>query len=189
MVTNRLAQEEIDAGEDQCFTDLAQRLQAKISAEFGKGQMRRDAHPKMHGLVKAEFTVESSLPEQCQIGIFKELGKSWPAWVRFSNQSGTMQDDIKGDIRGMAIKLMGVHGKKLLPAEEDAPTQDFIVISTKVFVTRNPQEFDALVKALMKGGLAMIWFFATHLHDTLNLLRSNRKFANPLQIEYFSTTP
>ena len=188
MSSNPLGQEQIAAGEQQYIEDLAQRLKAKIVADYPTGTMRRDAHPKMHGLVKAQFEVEANLPAELQVGIFKKAG-SWPAWIRFSNQNATMQDDIKGDIRGMAIKLMGVPGTKLLENELDAPTQDFIVISTKVFITRTPQEFDELVKALMGSWLAQIWFFLSHFHATLNLLRSNKKFANPLQIEYFSTTP
>lgn len=73
--------------------------------------MRRDAHAKMHGVVKAEFIIEPNLPEELQIGLFKEA-KTYPAWIRFSNQSGSLSPDIERDIRGMAIKLMGVAGRK-----------------------------------------------------------------------------
>jgi hypothetical protein len=34
--------------------------------------MRRDAHPKMHGLVQAEFIVEANLPEDLAIGLFRD---------------------------------------------------------------------------------------------------------------------
>lgn len=188
MSSTQLGQEQIAAGEQQFIDNLAQRLKAKIVADYPNGVMRRDAHPRMHGLVKAQFEVESNLAPELQIGIFKTAA-NLPAWIRFSNQNATMQDDIKPDIRGMAIKLMGVPGTKLLEHELDAPTQDFIVISTKVFITRTPEEFDALVKALMGNLLSQIWFFVSHLRATINLLRSSKKFANPLQIEYFSTTP
>jgi hypothetical protein len=40
--------------------------------------------------------------------------------------------DIKRDARGMAVKVLGVPGKKLLQDEEDATTQDFIMISHPV---------------------------------------------------------
>lgn len=188
MATDKLAQEQIAAGEQQYIEDLANRLKEKIIRENPSGIMRRDAHPKMHGLVKAEFCVEADLPAELKVGLFKEAGR-WPAWVRFSNQDPSRQADIKRDIRGMAVKVMGVAGKKLLENESDAPTQDFLTISTPYFVTHDPKEFDELVIACGKGGLSMIWFFLSHLRVTYNLLSSNRKFANPLQITYHSTTP
>jgi len=168
--------------------DLAERLKAKIIKDNPTSIMRRDAHPKMHGVVKAEFIVESNLPPELGIGVFEEP-TIYKAWIRFSNQNGTMQPDIKGDIRGMAIKLMGVPGKKILEQEEDESTHDFIVISTNVFVTANVQEFDDLVKAMTSNILAPIWFFLTHWRVGWNLWRSMKTFPNPLQIRYFSTTP
>ncbi|GGI53466.1 catalase family protein [Oxalicibacterium solurbis] len=186
--TNQLAQEHIPADETECTRDLAARLQAKIIHDNRTGIMRRDAHPKMHGVVKAEFTVEPNLPPELQIGLFAEP-KTYRAWIRFSNQDAIIQDDHKGDIRGMAIKLMGVPGEKLLEAQRDEQTQDFIVISTNVFVTRNVAEFDALIKAMTGNLLAKILFFGTHWRVIWNLLLSLKKFANPLQMRYWSTTP
>jgi hypothetical protein len=89
----------------------------------------------------------------------------------------------------MAIKLMGVPGDKLLDAEKDAPTHDFVTISTPVFVTKDVAEFDDLIKALIGGALGKAWFFLTHWRVAWNLKKSMIKFANPLQIRYFSTTP
>ncbi|MDT8999575.1 catalase family protein [Paucibacter sp. APW11] len=177
------------ANEAQCINDLAARLQAKIVRDNAGGPMRRDAHPKMHGLVRAEFIVEPDLPEELRIGVFAEPGKTYPAWIRFSNQDGTIQPDINADIRGMAIKLMGVPGDKLLEAERQERTQDFIVISTPVFVTRDVEEFDDLIKALTGSLWAKLCFFLTHWHVAGNLLRSMKKHANPLQLRYWSTTP
>ncbi len=183
-----LAQETIPPGEEKIIADLAGRLQAKIIRDNAGGIMRRDAHPKMHGLVRAEFIIEPDLPEQLKIGIFKEA-RSYQAWVRFSNQNGSIAPDIKRDIRGMAIKLMGVGGEKLLAQEKDAQTQDFILISTKVFVTRDVEEFDDLVKAMTGSLWSKIVFFSSHWRFLWNMFKSMRKFANPLQIRYWSTTP
>ncbi len=188
MTAPQLAQETIDADEESYFADLAQRLQNRISQMYQHGIMRRDAHPKMHGLVRASFEVEHDLPPELRVGVFQP-GKHYQTWVRFSNQNGSIQDDHERDIRGVALKLMQVPGAKLLPEESDAPTHDFILISTKVFVTRNAREFDDLVQSMMKGWLPTIGFFLTHLHDTLNLLKSSKVFGNPLHIHYYSTTP
>ena len=188
MPDHTLAQETTPAREIRDIRDLAARLQAKIIRDNPAGIMRRDAHPKMHGLVRAEFIIEPGLPSMLQVGIFSQP-RTYQAWIRFSNQDGTIQPDSGRDIRGMAIKLMGVAGDKLLEAERDAQTQDFIVISTPVFVTKNVAEFDALIKAMTGSLWAKISYFATHWRVIWNLLKSMKKFANPLQIRYWSTTP
>ncbi|MGH9907035.1 MAG: catalase family protein [Pyrinomonadaceae bacterium] len=188
MTKMQIAQERIPPGEAQYTEDLAARLKAKIIRDNPTGIMRRDAHPKMHGVVKAEFIIEPNLPPELQVGIFKEP-KTYQAWIRFSNQDGSINPDNGGDIRGMAIKLMGVPGRKVLEPEQDEQTHDFIVISTNVFVTKDVEEFDDLIKSMTSSIFAKTWFFLTHWRVGLNLYKSMIKFANPLQIRYFSTTP
>jgi hypothetical protein len=188
MTQKQIATEYPPPNEGKYVEDLAQRLQAKITDQYRTGTMRRDAHPKMHGAVKAEFTVEPNLPDELRVGIFREP-KTYQAWIRYSNQNSTMQADIKGDIRGMAIKLMGVPGQKVLEQEKDEQTHDFLAISTNVFVTHDAQEFDGLVKALMSGLFAMGWFFLWHPRSLWNLMTASIKVVNPLQIRYWSTTP
>lgn len=183
-----LAQEVIPPDESRFIESLLARLKAKIIRDNPTGIMRRDAHPKMHGVVKAEFTVEPDLPAELRVGVF-EHPNTYRAWVRFSNQDGSINPDKDGDIRGMAIKLMGVSGEKLLAPEKDAQTHDFILISTPRFVTKDVEEFDELIRAITGGIAGKIWFFLTHWRVSWNLYRSMIKFANPLQIRYFSTTP
>jgi hypothetical protein len=85
---------------------------------------RRDAHPRAHGCVKAEFQVEAALPVELAQGVFVR-GTTYPAWVRFSNGSpDPSQPDAKGDIRGMAVKLLNVPGDKILPHERALSARD-----------------------------------------------------------------
>lgn len=188
MTSKQLAQEYPPANEAIYVNDLTDRLKAKIIADNPTDIMRRDAHPKMHGVVKAEFIVEPDLPDALRVGVFS-APRTYPAWIRFSNQNGTISPDIERDIRGMAIKLMGVPGTKLLEQESDETTQDFIVISTNVFVSKDAQEFDELIKALTGSAVARLVFFLTHWRVVWNLIKSMKIVANPLQIRYWSTTP
>ena len=184
----KFAKEKIPADEKHFIADLQKRLSAKIRREYQKGVMRRDAHPKMHGLVRAYFIVEPDLPAELKVGLFAQV-RRYKTWIRFSNQSSTVQPDSKRDIRGMAIKLMGVPGKKLLEAESDATTHDFILISTDRFVTANVREFADLIRAMTSGGWSVFWFFLTHWRAASNLWYSMLQHANPLHIHYHSTTP
>jgi hypothetical protein len=187
MSKKQLAEEYPPPSEAQAIQNLTQRLLKKIVDENPTGIMRRDAHTKMHGIVKAEFIIEPNLPEQLRVGLFKQPG-SYQAWIRFSNQN-LMAPDSKKDIRGMAIKVLGVPGPKLLKNEEDSPNHDFILISTNTFVTKDVQEFDAMIKAIVCGKLAAAFFFLTHWRVSWNLLKSMKVIANPLKIPYFSPTP
>jgi len=188
MTNRQLAQENVPANEAAVVLDLAERLKQKIIGNNPTGPMRRDAHSKMHGVVRAEFIVESGLPEELRVGLFREPGR-YRAWIRFSNQFDVINPDRDKDIRGMAIKLMGVPGAKLLEEERDAQTQDFLLISTPVFVTRDVEQFAGLVEALMGGLLAKLWYFATHWRVALNLWKSMQACEDPLATRYFSTTP
>ncbi|NJD32830.1 MAG: catalase, partial [Gammaproteobacteria bacterium] len=104
---------------------------------------RRDAHAKAHGCLRAEFTVRHDLPEALRNGVFVP-GRTYKAWVRFSNGNAYLQPDATKDARGMAIKLMGVQGPKLLtsPDEANAQTQDFLMINYPVFFNRDPAEYE-----------------------------------------------
>ncbi|MBV8636172.1 MAG: catalase family protein [Burkholderiaceae bacterium] len=188
MTQMKLAQENPPPDEAAKIADLTARLQDKIAKQYAGGLMRRDAHPKMHGVVKAEFTVEPGLAGEWRIGVFREP-RTYQAWIRFSNQNAEIQSDLKGDIRGMAIKLIGVSGAKLLDPEQLCETHDFILISTPKFVTHDVAEFDALVKAMMAGMLQTVWFFVTHLRAFWNLVSAMKKPSSPLAIRYWSPTP
>ncbi|HAI56133.1 MAG TPA: catalase, partial [Acinetobacter nosocomialis] len=66
-------------------------------------------------------------PNQLAKGIFVP-DKSYQAWIRFSNASNdASQADIEKDARGIAIKVLGVPGQKILESEKEATTQDFIM--------------------------------------------------------------
>ena len=59
--------------------------------------------------------------------------------IRFSNAFSP--DDRLPDGHGIAIKLFGVPGEKLLDDERDAPTQDFLLADIPVFFVANAQRF------------------------------------------------
>jgi len=106
----------------------------------GVRPMRRDAHTKAHGCVKAELTVPPQVPERARVGLFK-AASTHPAWIRYSNAFSSIDSDGKIDVRGMAIKVMGVEGEKLLEAEKLEQTQDFLLINTNVFFSPNTSEY------------------------------------------------
>jgi len=183
-----IGQEKKPEREQAYIDDLIPRLKEQMHKDNPQGMMRRDAHPKMHGVVKAEFIVEPNLPKDLRLGIFSEP-KTYKAWIRFSNSAGAIKPDIKRDIRGMAIKLMGVPGDKILDTQSDGETHDLILASANVFMCGDMKELLAFAKAFTGNLLAKLVFFTTHWRVVWILYKTMVRFSNPLQIRYFSTTP
>ena len=188
----RLAHEVVPPDEGRYTDRLTALLLAKVRRDNPTGVTRRDAHAKHHGCVRAEFIVNPDLPPDMRVGVFREP-RTFQALIRFSNQSGVPQPDITKDIRGMAIKLLGVDGEKLLDDEKDARTQDFILISHNAFVTKDVAEFHDLIAASVGRFWRLPWFFFnpfnTHIRVLRNLRASLQRHANPLEVRYWSVTP
>jgi hypothetical protein len=92
----------------------------------------RGAHAKGHGALKGELKIYDNLPITLRQGLFREP-KTYPVIIRFSNAPGDIIPDGVSSFRGMAIKVIGVEGPKLLEQEADALTQDFLLINHPTF--------------------------------------------------------
>jgi catalase len=116
----------------------------------------RDVHSKAHGCVRARFDVGEPDP-RLRHGLFARAG-TYDAWLRFSSGNTLVQSDGIRDARGFALKVMGVPGEKLLPAERDAATQDFVMINSPRFFIRTLPDYEEFASALSRGS-RYGWFF------------------------------
>jgi len=180
------------ADEELYTTKLTDLLKSIVVATYPPGKTLRDAHPKQHGTVAAEFIVEPDLPEKLRVGVFSEPA-TYNAFVRFSNANPTVGADIRRDVRGMAIKLLGVKGKKLIEEGEHTDTQDFVLISYDVFLTKGVREMYEFTAAYEAGPLHILsfWFnpFNPHLRVFWNFIVPFRHATSPLDLQYYSMTP
>jgi catalase len=132
---------------------------AMIDAAHEKAADRpytRDVHSKAHGCVKARLEV-GDLDPWLRHGLFARPG-AYDAWLRLSSGDTHVQSDLVKDARGFALKVMGVPGPKLLPAEKHEETQDFVMINSAVFFIRTLPEYAAFM-ATMAEGSRYGWFF------------------------------
>lgn len=164
-----------------------------MEAAYPNGPILRSTQTKSHGCVRAEFIVEDDVPEDLRHGLFAAAA-TYPAVVRFANQSPTPQADIEKDIRGMSIKVCGVSGALQPDGSTSCTDQDFLLISSDVFTARDTRSFLDLRRASEPRNLRklVIYFFnpfEPHLREFRNVLRSFRRHSNPLRIRYFSATP
>ena len=105
----------------------------------------RDAHPRGIGCVAATFTVDPNLPAIYRTGVFTEPGKKYDAIIRFSSSLGPVGDHTP-DARGMAIKIFGVGGTKLLDDQPDAVTHDFLQIDGRTFPAKDTHDFAGIAR-------------------------------------------
>jgi hypothetical protein len=155
---------------------------------------RRDAHAKAHGCLTATFTVREDLPEGMRTGVFVP-GHQYEVWIRFSNGNAALQPDYDKDARGMAIKLMGVAGPKLLdsPADKNAQTQDFLMINYPVFFNRDPAEYERFIRYQADGSQFGYFFAGRNPLDWRwrELFIGGQllgRIRNPLYAQYYSMT-
>lgn len=139
--------ENIPEGEEAALIRLAEVLRDIQARRARKGKIGRGLHFKGHAGVRAEVRTRDGLPAPYAVGIFAEAA-TYPAYVRFSSGAGKSQPDKIGDVRGVALKIVGVPGKKLIPGMEDARTQDFLMIRTSSTPFRNADEFVRIVQVV-----------------------------------------
>ena len=185
----RPGHEYITADEDAIGSQMVNELEAQVIRMYKDKKMLRQIHTKMHGCVKAEFIIEPDLPDHLKVGIFSEA-KHYHAWVRFSNANTEPQHDKKPDVRGVAIKLMNVPGEKILNDEHLQKTQDFLLMSSETFFSRNVKEFSKLLKAATaKSKLKLLLYAPFHIPILKRFGKTKVPCCNPLDIPYWSTQP
>jgi hypothetical protein len=123
-----------------------------LSAIQTKHKAGRALHAKGSLAAEAEFEVLADVAADARHGMF-DTAKKYPALVRYSNGAPRLQSDKKPDVRGIAIKVIGVAGEKVIPGMENAVTQDFLAIRTPSTPVRDAEEFIKLVKAAQTPAL------------------------------------
>ncbi len=187
----QIGQEYVGENEDAIIQEMVNEMQVQMTRMYEDKSMKRQIHTKMHGLVKGKFNISKDLPEHLKVGLFKDP-KEYHCYVRFSNSQTTPQSDKKKDIRGIAIKLLNVEGEKILNNKRDSKVQDFLLMSSETFFSKNITEFRKTLKAsTSKSKLKLLFYFLNPKHWGLlkRLMKTFVKCDNPLNIQYWSTQP
>jgi hypothetical protein len=140
--------EEKTPGEDERFLKGAEFLRSV------QKKPDRALHAKAQLGLSATFEVLDGLPDWARVGIAAKPG-TYRAYMRYSNGGRERAPDKKGDLRGLAVKIMGVEGKKIIPGMENAKTQDFLFINQPITAVKNADEFIGLMRALQNPVLLL----------------------------------
>jgi hypothetical protein len=180
------------AASDRADIDTVVRLQLALMKGTGVG--RRGQHYKQHGCVRAQFEVLADIPDRYKVGLFAKPA-TYTAYVRFSN--GSQADDTKPDIHGMAIKVTGVSGQKILESEASAATHDFVLADNPVFFIRDTAEYARFMENFAEtvpfGKMPLkfiLWLGFHHIRDLPVLLRfQSHTQDSPLTAQFWSQVP
>lgn len=148
--------ETVEPDEEARFARHVTTLRAvQVSRDAQYGERARTLHRQAHAGVEAVLEVRSDLaavlPEALHVGPLQP-GARFAAYVRFSNGAFGRSQKDDPDVRGVAVKLMGVPGPKALGT---ADTHDLLFNQTPRAEARTPEEFVALVDAAAKGPLGL----------------------------------
>ncbi|WP_299849389.1 hypothetical protein [uncultured Roseovarius sp.] len=141
------------------ITAMMVQLQERRKA-VQNSEILRGVHPKSHGCLDAEFSVNTCLDSRFKIGLFAEPGRSFKAKIRYSNADVLKRADLEVDedesgnkvfkhgSRGMAIKVLDVDGPVYME-DGGAKNQDFLMINTPEFAFRNVRDYRRLTQVLL----------------------------------------
>lgn len=178
------AGEAVPPDEAEALRIIVGAIEDRVRAEAHGTTARRDAHPKAHGCVRAEFRVLDDLRPALRVGLFA-AARAFPAWIRFSNGSEKPQPDTVGDGRGMAIKVMGV-------ADSPTTTQDFVLVNHPAFFVRNAADYVDFQTTTRPWRFFVPGFnpFNFRVHEFLVARAiTSQSVRNPLDVQYWSMTP
>lgn len=108
----------------------------------------RDAHAKSHGFLKGELVVPE-LPEHLRQGLFARPA-TYSVVIRLSSAPGDIHSDTIPAPRGMAIKVIGVEGERLLP-DDQGRNQDFLLVNIPVLSFGTIGKYRQLIGVLEKN--------------------------------------
>jgi hypothetical protein len=129
-------------------------------ADDHKQSTSRGFHAKAHGCLWGQLSAWPARDPRTRFGIFADPPQSRGVWVRFSNGVGWSQADSAKDARGMAVKVMGVPGKKYAP--DEVGTQDFLMTNSPTPVGKNAAEFMSFAHANAAGLFPSLLFLVGH---------------------------
>lgn len=200
----KIAEETFDPDEEESLNKIIDLMADQMRGRFKPGGYERGGNTKTHGVMKATFTVHDDIPEKCKVGIFAQP-KTYKAYVRYAGPGPNVPADIQDvGFLSMAVKVMGVPGKKLMEDKNlqkkyglfadsiEKNTQDFITTSGgATFVTPNTRE-NAKLQYWSLVDMTLYYFlnpFDSHIVDMLTHALWNETKYNPLGDRYWSCTP
>lgn len=168
--------ERIASDEEQRYAQYALRfgeIQARRALRHGPG---RTLHRKQLAAAQGTLEVLDSVPAYAQHGLFA-VPRDYEVLIRLSNGGMDQARDRVPDVRGLAIRVLGVQGESAL-GNGPAASQDFTLINQEAFAFAGSAEFVDFAEAGSRGQGALI----RHLFRRYGPLGGARMLAKLLRL-------
>ncbi len=165
---------EDESGYDEKLTEAMLDISRTVLRETG--HVRRSVHAKSHGVLSGALEVLADLPPELAQGLFATPGRH-AVILRLSTTPGDILDDTVSTPRGLALKVLGVHGPRL-PGSEGDTTQNFVLGNAPSFNVRTAKDFlpnisklgaTATKAPMLKKALSAVSRNAEQLIETVGL--------------------
>jgi hypothetical protein len=168
------------------FESIAQRIACIHEKRAHGHELDRTYHHKIHGCLKGKMIVEANIPQRARHGIFAQP-RSYDVWARFSNIN--YDNDSERDLRGLAIKVMGVDGERAQEPDRWSG-QDFLVNDTRVHFARTPEDVIEFSEYAAEGKLGIARYALRHpgMFRAIVMEQSAKPYSL-LDREYYSRAP
>jgi catalase len=188
--------ETVSPGEAMVIDDIRAHALAELKKRYPETQLaivRRDAHAKAHGCVKAAFEVDADIPSDLRVGTFFTPGRRFKTLIRFSNGNFEPSPDAAGDGRGMAVKIVDADPVAKATSRGQAP-HDILMINYPAFFSRDAQDYRIFANA---GGLtgnrtALLSYFGLGFRIDGAMVAfaiTRQEMRSPLVAQYYSMAP
>jgi hypothetical protein len=155
------------------------------SIAAGRDPATRPVFVRLHGVAHGRFLVQPELPVELRVGVLAQKSE-YPAWVRFSSDLQPGRPDLKGTL-GVAIKLFGVEGQKVMAPEREASTHDFVFQNHDVFFVDTAADMCEFTCQSLNGGADA--YIAAHAVTGQILDEMEKVVASALDTPYWSVLP
>ncbi|MCI1187681.1 catalase family protein [Hymenobacter sp. DH14] len=136
--------EQIQPNEDQLGDETVASMARVNRFMFEKNRHAiRDAHAKSHGILRGELHIPADLPAHLAQGMFVP-GKTYGVIIRLSSAPGAIDPDTQAAVKGCAVKIIGVEGRKFLADQADELTQDFLMVNDTIIPTGDVKSYHDL---------------------------------------------
>ena len=193
--------EEVPPGEAKVIEEIRARALSELKGRYPESQqtlVRRDAHAKAHGCVRALFEVAATIPEDLRVGTFSQPAQRFKALIRFSNGAFEPGSDTGLDGRGMAVKIIDAEPGEKSPLRQ-RPPHDILMINYPTFFSPNVADYKDFAKAgALTGDLeGLKRYFIPGYNPFQWRIRqayvaykiASQKITSPLSAQYYSMAP
>lgn len=170
--------------EGQLIDEILAIMRGMQRESWGAGPQLRGAHAKAHGVLWGRFEVVK-VPPALRHGLFATPA-SYDVCIRASSFPQAPTADHLPNIRGIALKVLGTPGRKILPTSD---AQDFLLITADQVSFGTVATFREFILS-QASARGMSWFTGPEAKKRVQIqARTTRPHANILGQDFSSTTP